>query len=48
MRAIAALPQVVRRVVVCTAPRRRITSDGIEILPVARFLEAVADGTPWP
>lgn len=33
-----------RRVVVCLEPKRRKTDDGIEILPVASFLEELRDG----
>ena len=35
LRAIADLPQVVRRLVVCRGDRRQKTADGIDILPVA-------------
>jgi hypothetical protein len=38
----------VRRVVVCRAERPRRTEDGIEILPVPRFLEELQEGRLWP
>lgn len=34
----------VRALLVCLEPRRRVTEDGIEIMPVAAFVRAVADG----
>lgn len=37
-------PRVGRRLLVCQEPRRRVTSDGIEILPVERFLERLWAG----
>ncbi len=37
-------PRVRRRVVVCLEPRRRRTPDGIDILPVAAFLDELAAG----
>lgn len=36
--------RVGRRILVCQEPRRRVTSDGIEILPVERFLERLWSG----
>jgi predicted AAA+ superfamily ATPase len=48
LRAIAELPGLVRRVVVCRAERKRITEDGIEILPVAELLGELEGGTLWP
>lgn len=36
-------PRVGRRILVCQEPRRRVTSDGIEILPVERFLHLLWD-----
>lgn len=48
LRAIAELPGLVRRVVVCRAERKRITEDGIEILPVAELLAERERGTLWP
>ncbi len=37
-------PQVERRIVVCTEPRPRRTSDGIDILPVETFVERLWNG----
>jgi len=37
-------PGVRRRVMVCLEPRRRVTKEGIEILPVGKFLEALWRG----
>lgn len=37
-------PGVKRRVAVCLEPRRRVTEDGIEIMPVADFVEELAKG----
>ncbi len=34
----------VRALLVCLEPRRRVTDDGIEIMPVAAFVRAVAEG----
>ncbi len=48
LRAIADLPRLVRRVVVCRASRTRATADGIDVLPDARFLEELRDGRLWP
>jgi predicted AAA+ superfamily ATPase len=48
LRAVSELRGVVRRVVVCTARRERVTEDGIEILPVARFLELLEHDRLWP
>ena len=31
-------PGVRRRIMVCLEPRRRVTKDGIEIMPIAKFL----------
>jgi uncharacterized protein len=44
LRAFAALPGLARRVVVYTGPARRRTEDGIDILPVAAFLEELESG----
>jgi predicted AAA+ superfamily ATPase len=46
--AIAELPGLVRRVLVCRVERRRKTAAGIEIWPIERFHEALADQTLWP
>ena len=48
LRAIAELPGVVRRLVVCQAEQARRTPDGIEVLPVAQFLTQIQDGRLWP
>lgn len=40
-------PRVRRRVVVCLETKRRRTEDGIDILPVAAFLEDLAAGELW-
>ncbi|MBM4398359.1 MAG: ATP-binding protein [Deltaproteobacteria bacterium] len=48
LRAIAGLRGLVRRVIVCTAERPRLTEDGIEVLPVADFLDQVQAGRLWP
>lgn len=37
-------PRLRRRIVVCLEPKRRKTDDGIEILPVASFLEELRNG----
>ena len=37
-------PNVRRRIMVCLEPRSRVTSDGIEIIPVAKFLETLWRG----
>jgi predicted AAA+ superfamily ATPase len=41
-------PRVKRRAVVCLEPRRRVTQDGIEILPVKAFLDELAGGRLIP
>ncbi len=48
VRALSDLQGVVRRMIVCTAERARKTEDGIEIVPVARFLELLRDDRLWP
>ena len=37
-------PDVARRVVVCRESRRRVTEDGIEILPVEDFVDQLWSG----
>lgn len=37
-------PRVPRRVVVCLEPKRRVTEDGIEILPPGAFIDALSQG----
>ena len=48
LRAIAALPGIVRRIVVHRGSRRQTTEDGIEILPVRAWLDEVEKGRLWP
>jgi len=48
LRAIAGLPRMRRRLVVCRGERRQKTADGIEILPVAAFLGELERGTLLP
>jgi predicted AAA+ superfamily ATPase len=48
LRALRGLEGLVRRCLVCTAERARTTEDGIEVLPVARFLELLRDDRLWP
>jgi len=48
LRAMAELPGVRRRLVVCRGERRQKTADGIEILPAAAFHAELALGTLFP
>lgn len=48
LRAIAGLPRLVRRMLVCGAERPRQTEDGIDVLPVGRFLELLESDGLWP
>lgn len=48
LRAIADLPRVARRVLVYLGDRPLRTEDAIDVWPLERFLEAVADDTLWP
>jgi predicted AAA+ superfamily ATPase len=48
LRAIADLPGVARRIVVYLGSLERVTDDGIEIWPVAKLIERVADDGLWP
>jgi predicted AAA+ superfamily ATPase len=48
MKAIAELPNVVRRVVVYSGTERLETEGGIEVWPLTVFLEHLADDTLWP
>ena len=48
LRAIGELGSVVRRILVYGGSRSLRTSDGIDVLPVARFAEEAADGSLWP
>jgi predicted AAA+ superfamily ATPase len=47
LRALARLPGLQRRMVVYTGERSQRTPDGIDIWPVATFLNHVRDGTLW-
>ena len=46
--AIGELDDVVRRIVVYRGERDLMTREGIEVWPVARFLDALASDTLWP
>jgi predicted AAA+ superfamily ATPase len=48
LRAIRDLPRLARRVLVHQGRRSSVTSDGIEVWPVARLLEALQEKTLWP
>ena len=48
LRALDALPGLVRRVLVYTGRRSFRSSDGIEVWPAHRFASEVAAGTLWP
>jgi hypothetical protein len=48
LRAIADLPRLVRRVLVYLEDRHLKTEDGIEVWPLGRFVEVLADATLWP
>jgi len=48
LHAIADLPGLVRRVLVYTGDRELRTPEGIDVLPVPRFLEAIKVGRLWP
>ena len=48
LRAIADLQGLVRRVLVCGVERARRTEDGIDILPVSRFLDELQSDRLWP
>ena len=48
LRAIADLPHVVRRIVVCRGDRRQKTADGIDVLPVAAFLAHLEGQSLFP
>jgi hypothetical protein len=47
LRAVAGLPGMVRRIVVCQAERARRTPDGIDVLPVELFLNEIQAGCLW-
>lgn len=48
LRAIAALPRLVRRVPVYLGDRRLKTEDGIDVWPLKTFLDGLAKGALWP
>ena len=48
LRAIEAVPGLVRRVLVYTGPRAFRSADGIDVWPARRFAAAAADGHLWP
>lgn len=48
LKAIAELPRVARRILVCTGERSLKTDDGIEIWPLSRLDRELAQGTLWP
>ena len=48
LRAIEAMPGLVRRVLVYTGPRAFRSADGIDVWPPGRFAAAAADGHLWP
>jgi hypothetical protein len=48
LRAIADLKGLTRRLLVCGIERARRTEDGIDLLPVSRFLDELRTGRLWP
>jgi uncharacterized protein len=48
LRAIAELKGLRRRILVCNAERARTTAEGIEVLPIARFLADLHADRLWP
>jgi predicted AAA+ superfamily ATPase len=48
LKAIAGLPALVRRILVYDGDRRLRTEDGIDIWPVAAFIDALAGNSLWP
>ena len=48
LRAIHGMKGLARRILVFRGPRRLRTSDGIEVWPIATFLEALAENQLWP
>lgn len=48
LKAIGDLPQVVRRILVYTGPHELKVSQDIEVWPVGRLLEALANDRLWP
>ncbi len=48
LRAIGDLPRLAKRILVYRGPRAMQTEEGIEVWPVAKFLENLLGGTVWP
>jgi predicted AAA+ superfamily ATPase len=48
LRAVAELPGLARRILVHRGDRPLRTEDGIDVWPIATFVEALAEGTLWP
>ena len=48
LRAVAALPRLVRRILVYLGDRRLKTEDGIDVWPIEAFLAAIAADKLWP
>ena len=48
LKAVAELPDVVRRIVVYGGSRTLRTSDGIDVWPVEKLVESIATGQVWP
>ena len=48
LKAIAELPEVVRRILVYTGVDELLVAEGVEVWPVERFLEALASDQLWP
>jgi predicted AAA+ superfamily ATPase len=48
LKAIAELPEVVRRILVYGGSRELVVADGVEVWPVQRFNEALAEDRLWP
>jgi uncharacterized protein len=48
LKAVGELPGCVRRLVVCRVPRAQRTPEGIEVLPVERFLALLKADRLWP
>ena len=48
LRAVAALPKLVRRILVHRGTRALKTEEGIEVWPIERFHRALAEDELWP
>lgn len=48
LKAIADLPRLVRRLLIYRGARKSKTADGIEVWPIERFHDALADKSLWP